>query len=244
MAKKRLRIFAGPNGSGKSTITSIVVESGIHLGYYINADELKISINNTHIFDATNYSLDLVAEDFFCNFKNSSLYNLSGGDDFVGTIKVDRNRLIFNSDVNDYFVSFLAEYIRNLLLTCCNKFTFETVMSHRSKLDFLLKAKELGYKIYLYFVALENPILNCNRVKARASQGGHDVPVEKIIERYTRTMDLAIEAMKIADITFFFDNSYSQPKLFASVENNCLKIDDTIEYIPSWFNRYIIEKIK
>ncbi len=116
-------------------------------------------------------------------------------------------------------------------------------MSHPSKLDFLRRAKEHGYKIYLYFVALENPILNCNRVKARVSQGGHDVSDTKVIERYSRTMNLIVDAMRIADITYFFDNSYSQPKLFASVENNCLKIADDIEYIPSWFSRYVIEKI-
>lgn len=42
MATKRLRIFAGPNGSGKSTLLKIVSERGIHLGVYINADDLKV----------------------------------------------------------------------------------------------------------------------------------------------------------------------------------------------------------
>lgn len=244
MGKKRLRIFAGPNGSGKSTITSIVTEAGIHLGHYVNADELKNSINKTHLFDFGKYSLDLKIKDFLFQFKNSSLYTLAGGNEYTDTIESDGNKLIFQSDVNDYFASFLAAYIRDNLLNNCDKFTFETVMSHPSKLDFLLKAKALGYKIYLYFVALENPILNCNRVKARASQGGHDVPKTKVIERYARTMNLIIDALRIADTTYFFDNSYSQPKLFASVENNCLKIADNIEYIPLWFSRYVIEKIQ
>ncbi len=243
MAKKRLRIFAGPNGSGKSTITSIVTEAGIHLGHYVNADEFKISINKTQEFDFGKYSLDLAIDDFFTKFKNSSLYALAGGDAFTHTIESNEDKLIFQSDVNDYFVSFLAAYIRDNLLNNCTKFSFETVMSHPSKLDFLLKAKDHGYKIYLYFVALENPILNCNRVKARVSQGGHDVPDDKVIERYSRTMNLIVDAIRIADTTYFFDNSYSQPKLFASIENNCLKIADGIEYIPYWFNRYVIERI-
>ena len=42
--KKRLRIFAGPNGSGKSTITKIVLDY-VHLGTYVNADELKVILS-------------------------------------------------------------------------------------------------------------------------------------------------------------------------------------------------------
>lgn len=86
--------------------------------------------------------------------------------------------------VNDYFTSFLADYVRNKLLGNCNKFTFETVMSHPSKLDFICKAQEMEYKVYLYFVSLSDPTLNLNRVQQRVLQGGHDVPPEKIKERY------------------------------------------------------------
>ena len=48
---KRLRIFAGPNGSGKSTIRQIVEEVGVHLGIYVDADDIKRSINDSHSFD-------------------------------------------------------------------------------------------------------------------------------------------------------------------------------------------------
>jgi predicted ABC-type ATPase len=43
-------------------------------------------------------------------------------------------------------------------------------MSHPSKLDFIKKAKNLGYKTYLYFVSLENPEMNVDRVDARVKQ--------------------------------------------------------------------------
>ena len=42
--KKRLRIFAGPNGSGKSTITKTVLDY-VHVGTYVNADELKVTLS-------------------------------------------------------------------------------------------------------------------------------------------------------------------------------------------------------
>ncbi len=96
MAKKRLRVFAGPNGSGKSTITSIVTEAGIHLGYYVNADDLKKDINKNHVFDIGKYPLDIVFEDLLIQLKNSSLYTLVGGDKFIDTIEANGNKLFFS----------------------------------------------------------------------------------------------------------------------------------------------------
>lgn len=46
--KKRLRVFAGPNGSGKSTIKNIVLDH-VHLGTYINADELKVILSRERL---------------------------------------------------------------------------------------------------------------------------------------------------------------------------------------------------
>ena len=43
---KRLRIFAGPNGSGKSTLVKVVNDLQVHLGVYVNADELKIELDS------------------------------------------------------------------------------------------------------------------------------------------------------------------------------------------------------
>ena len=70
------------------------------------------------------------------------------------------------------------------LLDCSKKFTIETVMSHPSKLNFMRKAQEKGFKVYLYFVALADPELNKHRVQTRIAQGGHPVAEEKICERY------------------------------------------------------------
>ena len=134
--------------------------------------------------------------------------------------------------------------MRHRLLENGNKFTFETVMSHHSKLEFIQHAREQGYKIYLYFVSLSDPTLNENRVKQRVLQGGHDVPTEKIKARYYRTMDLLLKAIKLSDKAYIFDNSYSSPKIFARIENEELIIDEDADYIPTWFSTYVLHKLK
>jgi predicted ABC-type ATPase len=51
-------------------------------------------------------------------------------------------------------------------------FTFETVLSHSSKLGFLQQAGQMGYKNYLYFVCTVDPTINIARVAQRVALGG------------------------------------------------------------------------
>ena len=80
-------------------------------------------------------------------------------------------------------------------------------MSHESKVEFLKRAQQLGYKTYLYFITTEDPTINVNRVQYREAQGGHSVPINKIIDRYERSMNLLIDAIENANRAFLFDNS-------------------------------------
>lgn len=142
---------------------------------------------------------------------------------------------------DDWFSTFIADYLRNQLLTYSKKFTIETVMSHPSKLEFLLSAKQKGFKIYLYFVSLEDPKLNIDRVKARVKLGGHNVPSDKIIDRYTKTLNNLLNAIRISDKSYIFDNSGQSPKLIAVSENDDLTLIS--DYVPLWFQKSVMEKL-
>ena len=89
--------------------------------------------------------------------------------------------------MNSYYASVLADFIRQRLLQLGRTFTFETVMSHESKVEFMRQAQRLGYRTYLYFVSTDSPDINVNRVAIRVREGGHDVDVDKIIDRYSKT---------------------------------------------------------
>lgn len=105
----------------------------------------------------------------------------------------------------------VADDQRNVCLQRRISFSFETVMSHPSKVEILRGARKLGYQTALYFVATENPSLNVARVAQRVALGGHDVPEDKIRERYTRTLKLLWPAMLEADRFVLFDNSAGLP---------------------------------
>ena len=241
MPSKRLRVFAGPNGSGKSTITKIVLDH-VHLGTYVNADEIKVILSSQHFLDFTMYGIVLEKEDFVKALHSSSLSDrIKSVDDTLDKIYFKGNCIVLKENyvIEDYFVSFITSYVWNKLLDYSRKFTIETVMSHPSKLEFMRLAQEKGFKVYLYFVTLANPELNKHRVRTRIEQGGHPVEEEKIGERYYRTMQNLYEALKIADSAYLFDNSYSEPNMFAIKEKGIMTIES--KYIPKWFQTYVLD---
>ena len=90
-------------------------------------------------------------------------------------------------------------------------FCFETVLSTPRNLNLLRRAKKLGYFIRCYYVLTVDPYINVYRVKSRVAEGGHDVPVEKIIERYDKALAQVCDGVEIADICHIYDNSTEQP---------------------------------
>lgn len=174
---KRLRIFAGPNGSGKSTIKKIV-ERIVKLGTYVNADDIKVQLIKQRSLDFSDYGISLRKDHFITVLKNSTWSErMDNVENTISQLRFDNNRINLTEsyEVEDYFVTFLASYLWEELLETSNKFTVETVMSHPSKLEFIKRAKEKGFKVYLYFVSLADPALNKHRVKTRVLEGGHDV---------------------------------------------------------------------
>lgn len=241
--QKRLRVFAGPNGSGKTSLVKIIQNQNVNLGTYVNADEIKVQLDNEYKLNFDQFSLTLDFEDLLTYIKTTTFFDkqrqleIAQGLSFLGN-SLQISDLI-QSD--DWFSTFLADYIRNQLLIYSEKFTIETVMSHPSKLDFLSTAKQKGFKIYLYFVSLEDPKLNIDRVKARVKLGGHHVPSDKIIDRYPKTLNNLLNAIRISDKSYIFDNSGQSPKLIAASENDDLTIIS--DFIPLWFQKSVMENL-
>lgn len=102
----------------------------------------------------------------------------------------------------------LADEARRECMEQGISFAFETVMSHRSKIDVLRAARQRGYAVVIFFIALEDPQLNVERVRQRVALGGHPVPEDRIVARYERTLTLLPEAISLCDRAVLFDNSY------------------------------------
>jgi predicted ABC-type ATPase len=236
----RLRMFAGPNGSGKSTIKS-VIRSEL-LGVYINPDEIEKDIRNGDFLDLQAFGVRTTAAEILAFFQDSTLLAKADLLDEAEYLSFNGDKLSFhNVIVNSYFASVAADFIRHKLLETGTSFTFETVMSSPDKVAFLQKAQRRGYRTYLYYVATEDPIINILRVQRRVSLGGHPVPEDKIIARYSRSLDLLVDAIRHTNRAYIFDNSTHQQIWTAEITDGEF-LEMKTDKMPAWFKTAVWDK--
>ena len=73
-----------------------------------------------------------------------------------------------------------ANYCSELRERCLaekTSFVFETVFSAQDKIDFVIRAKQAGFFIRIFFISTSNPAINASRIAKRVMEGGHDVPI-------------------------------------------------------------------
>lgn len=105
-----------------------------------------------------------------------------------------------------YEASTAAADERDRRMAARQSFVTETVFSHPSKVDLVRHAVGLGYLVSLEVVAV--PVeLSVARVPNRVANGGHDVPEEKIRERFDRLWALVAEAIGLAHEAHVYANT-------------------------------------
>lgn len=136
--------------------------------------------------------------------------------------------------------------LRDELIEAGVSFGFETVGSHPSKVELLQRAKQLGYRVALLFVSTDSPEINIQRIKHRVSQGGHNVPDEKVRSRYERTLKLLPEYFSIADTASIWDNSVDDTSDGPAIKLLVQKDDSTpLAIMPeaaevNWIKKYLL----
>jgi predicted ABC-type ATPase len=229
----RLRMFAGPNGSGKSTFKSIICPE--LLGVFVNPDEIEKEIRDFDFLDLNHYGIQTMQEEIQNFFMRSSLIKAANLLNDIDKLRLNEGKLsFFNTGMNSYFASVAADFIRHKLIDCSKSFTFETVMSFPDKIELLRTAQSKGYRTYLYFIATEDPAINISRVRHRVKMGGHSVPEDKIISRYTRSLDLLKEAIPFTHRAYIFDNSMHEPLWLAEITDGHL-LEMKTNLVPAWF---------
>lgn len=96
---------------------------------------------------------------------------------------------------------------RERLLGLKGSIAFETVLSMPDKLDFITRAKASGYFVRSFFVSTADPTINAARVARRVMEGGHSVPIQKLLDRYERSMVNLERLIAACDRTYIYDNS-------------------------------------
>jgi predicted ABC-type ATPase len=120
-----------------------------------------------------------------------------------------------------------ADYLREGL-----SFAIETTLSSRSKAELIRRAKSRGYEIHLVFIGLDSPERCIARIRNRAALGGHFIPDSDVRRRYSRSLANATEALRLADLAKFYDNSGDGARLILVAKAGVIVWQT--EPLPDW----------
>lgn len=234
----RMRIIAGPNGSGKTYLTKWLRNNqAFKFGHYINADEIEAGLRRGESLSFADFGLNAILQDQLQQFYDVHVLKEKS----PAAFEIRENRLYMDEPLLEqtYFGTLLSDFIRTKLIETGLSFTFETVMSGSDKLRLLQQAIDAGYRIYLYFICTEDPIINIERIADRVLKKGHHVPDSLVTARYEKTLKNLPAAAAMSYRTFMFDNSGLGQKLVCEVfEGKELKLNT--DFLPAWFKKYYL----
>ena len=85
-------------------------------------------------------------------------------------------------------------------------FTQETTLIGGRNLQTIRRAKEAGYTIRLYYIALSSAAECVRRIRSRAQRGGHDVLEEDVQRRFAERIPALVRVLPLCDEAVLFDN--------------------------------------
>jgi len=136
-----------------------------------------------------------------------------------------------------YAAAQVADRVRRQLVAEEESFVFETVFSDPvgDKLRFLKESADAGYRVVLCYIGISGPGTSEERVAMRVSQGGHDVPAEKLVARFPRTLANLKQAIRELPFVFVFDNEDLRTpfRQIAVFEDG--RVISVAKHLPAWF---------
>ncbi len=111
-------------------------------------------------------------------------------------------------------------------------FNQETTLCGHSIFRNIIKAKQRGYIVELFYVGLNSACTAKKRIAKRVADGGHGIPDEDVARRYTESLGNLQKAIEMCDLVSIYDNTDNMRR-FAIYRNGrlCLKSRN----VPKWF---------
>jgi predicted ABC-type ATPase len=153
---------------------------------------------------------------------------------FINADIIQRDELNDPSMEASYKAAEIAESRRRAHLAEGISFVSESTFSHESKLALIQEAKDAGFRVVMFHVNVRSADLSVRRVALRTKEGGHNVPENKIRERYVRNQSLIKQAVSLADRAFVYDNSALNKDPDMAIEFKRGQVVCLAERVPAW----------
>ena len=144
-------------------------------------------------------------------------------------------------NLDAYAAAKVAASLREELVRQRESFIFETVFSDPAgdKLAFFQEAAAVGFTVVLCFIGISNPGISNERVVFRRLKGGHDVPADKLITRFPRTLENLRRSIRELPFVLVYDNDdlndpYRQLAVFEA--GHAVELADDL---PAWLQEML-----
>ena len=114
-------------------------------------------------------------------------------------------------------------------------FAIETTLSGTQYFRIAEQLKKDGWAIGAIYIGVDGEDVCVSRVEERKLNGGHAVPLEDIIRRYSRSLNHIRQLLDLSDYMIIFDNSKKLKKLLEANQKEILIEKE----IPDWLKSVI-----
>ncbi|MFB4166179.1 zeta toxin family protein [Alteribacillus sp. JSM 102045] len=111
-------------------------------------------------------------------------------------------------------------------------FSIETTLAGKNAIRQMQHAKEMGYEVTMFYVALRYVNQNIERVAMRVKNGGHDIPTEDIMRRNTTSFRNLYEYASMIDNLVLIDNSEDDGKIIMEINDSVINFE--VSPLPQW----------
>ena len=139
--------------------------------------------------------------------------NGAGKSTFSRAISMQGNVLVIDPDklaaegLSPIAAGKAAARMARLFLQAGVSFARESTLTSQFDFTLMEEAKRRGYEVELVYIRLASVALALERVAARVARGGHDVPPQDVVRRFSRSLKNLPKAVSLADKVTILDNS-------------------------------------
>lgn len=112
-------------------------------------------------------------------------------------------------------------------------FNQEVTLCGNSIWNNILRARELGYQIEMYYVGVDSVKIAKARIATRVLKGGHGISDTDVERRFLESIRNLPKAIKLCDIVEIFDNTDSFERIARYEQGECvLKVESCPLWVP------------
>ena len=155
--------------------------------------------------------------------------------DIKNSIRINTDEIVYSfgdwkNSIDQIKAGKMAIQLRNKCFLEEKSFNEETTLTGKTILKIINKAKDLGYKIHIYYIGIDNPEIAKERVKNRVARGGHGISSNLIEKRYYESLQNLEKIIYQCDSIEIYDNSKKFIRIFyyednQVFENNIAKVN-------------------